>query len=529
MSRAHALTACLSLVSLVGAACNSQAAIHVVVEGSLQPNQHFDTLVLDVSRADDGTPIATESVSGEKLRLPYSFNLLAGSAAPNGTELKVSGKTLLGDVVIAQSSATGSLSRKAATITLTMDFAKTGESCASDAQCAPELHCDETDNRCANDRAQGQSCSRSAECTTGFCSDGVCCDKTCEGSCDACDSSTSLGVCVLRAAKAEGSPSCAPFTCTGAAATCGTSCVGDPDCAAGALCETGLCRGQKALGQSCTRAADCASNFCVDGVCCNNACAGACEACNITPGTCTAFAAGAIGSPSCAPYACTGTTGSCATTCGATQACAPGLTCVTSACMSKIASLRDDFQDNATDAAKWTKYTTGAAASSSEANGRLAITVTGCPNFAGYNSVARYDLTGSSAKVDIFSAGNQTVVTHEIRMRLNATATEALGMVIQNGQVISWIQNGGGYNNIDTEPYSAATARYLQLREAGGTVFWEISANNQQWTALASRTLAQIPFAITHFTLQIDDGCFNAEAGVTAGAPLTAGFEAFNP
>jgi hypothetical protein len=43
------------------------------------------------------------------------------------------------------------------------------------------------------------------------------------------------------------------------------------------------------LGDACSGATACNSNFCADGVCCNNGCAGTCESCNLagTVGTCT--------------------------------------------------------------------------------------------------------------------------------------------------------------------------------------------------------------------------------------------------
>jgi hypothetical protein len=48
------------------------------------------------------------------------------------------------------------------------------------------------------------------------------------------------------------------------------------------------------LGAPCTAAAVCDSGFCVDGVCCNGACGGACEACDVPPliGNCTAVTSG---------------------------------------------------------------------------------------------------------------------------------------------------------------------------------------------------------------------------------------------
>src|SRR4029077_9284847 len=57
----------------------------------------------------------------------------------------------------------------------------------------------------------------------------------------------------------------------GAPADAGTDAF---NCAAAA----GLC--DRAIGASCVDSAQCHSTFCVDGVCCNNACAGPCRSCN---------------------------------------------------------------------------------------------------------------------------------------------------------------------------------------------------------------------------------------------------------
>ncbi len=61
------------------------------------------------------------------------------------------------------------------------------------------------------------------------------------------------------------------------------------------LCSTSDCDTivDIALGERCVTAAGCASGFCIDGVCCNTACAGLQEQCNLEgqAGTCTSVAA----------------------------------------------------------------------------------------------------------------------------------------------------------------------------------------------------------------------------------------------
>ena len=95
---------------------------------------------------------------------------------------------------------------------------------------------------------------------------------------------------------------CAPFLCSSGA--CQTSCdlSQNESCETGHQCvaqtkngvTVGIC-GQRKNGQPCIEASDCESGAYVDGVCCENGCAGACRSCNLpgSPGRCLEVASGA--------------------------------------------------------------------------------------------------------------------------------------------------------------------------------------------------------------------------------------------
>jgi alpha-tubulin suppressor-like RCC1 family protein len=73
------------------------------------------------------------------------------------------------------------------------------------------------------------------------------------------------------------------------------------------------------LGDPCGSAAGCDSGFCSDGRCCDTACEGSCNACAVAAGAtedghCALLPAGSLGSPSCAPITCSGTSQDCAVT-----------------------------------------------------------------------------------------------------------------------------------------------------------------------------------------------------------------------
>jgi hypothetical protein len=119
-------------------------------------------------------------------------------------------------------------------------------------------------------KANGFSCAMGTECASGFCADGLCCDQACTGTCLACNLPLTPGTCSLLypgSVDPTGSPACtAPSYCAA-----GGACMG----------------GRRPNGAACTIDNDCGSNYCVDGICCQTACATACHTCNNSTGTCS--------------------------------------------------------------------------------------------------------------------------------------------------------------------------------------------------------------------------------------------------
>ena len=136
--------------------------------------------------------------------------------------------------------------------------------------CSIQAHCKTAGSycngtNCVPKKDKGSYCSNSYECATGNCVDQVCCESTCTDTCKACNLSGNLGNC-LPVTNAEDLG-----TCTGIY-----------------LCDaTGNCKLKN--GQGCSDGNACASSYCKDEVCCDKACATACNACNLANslGTCT--------------------------------------------------------------------------------------------------------------------------------------------------------------------------------------------------------------------------------------------------
>ncbi len=264
--------------------------------------------------------------------------------------------------------------------------------CASDADCAAGQYCN--GGSCGL-KANGAVCQTGTECLSAVCAQGVCCGTTCTGTCRSCAVKGSVGVCsavpaggsdptgqcsdkgaascgttglcngagacAVYAAGTQCAPptcpsgattatlartcdgagtcktaatqSCSPFACNATTQTCVSVCTTDADCASGQFCTAGSC-GLRRLGQICTADNQCASNNCVDGVCCSAATCGACQSCNLagSAGSCQPVPAGSAEPHQlCAANPPCGFTGTC-NGAGACQNAAAGTACGASAC-----------------------------------------------------------------------------------------------------------------------------------------------------------------------------------------------------
>jgi MYXO-CTERM domain-containing protein len=188
----------------------------------------------------------------------------------------------------------------------------------------------------------GQPCAGTADCASGFCVTATCCSTAC-GACGACD--VTKGTCTpLATASASANDACAPYLCDGSSPLCPKSCSSDATCATGFYCAVGgTCVTTKVARAACNPRTDCASppcnpcqsGFCVDGYCCNTACDGPCDECASIPGRCLLTDKGSAGSPSCAPFVCTGTGATCGSTCATDGDCATSGWCDGSRCQTK--------------------------------------------------------------------------------------------------------------------------------------------------------------------------------------------------
>lgn len=202
----------------------------------------------------------------------------------------------------------------------------------------------------------GAVCSGNAQCGSGFCVEGVCCDTSCDTACSSClELSTGMadgicgfvrsgedpdadcddsgdacghdgncdgaGACRFKgvdntcgdescsagmyspAAHCDGAGSCdqpEPISCGNypcQGTLCAIDCTPSVLCPTGLWCDSGSCKAKKTNGATCDDAVECSSSNCVDGVCCDGSCDGTCRSCRaantgMSEGHCAPVSAG---------------------------------------------------------------------------------------------------------------------------------------------------------------------------------------------------------------------------------------------
>jgi len=128
--------------------------------------------------------------------------------------------------------------------------------------------------------SNGQACTSAAECQSLVCVDGVCCNRTCDSPCEACDLTASKGTCTAISGTPRHGTCGAYRSCN--AGSCASTCAADTDCASTHYCTSGVCALKLTTGNACTAGRMCASGACVDGFCCNTSCSSQCMACDVT-------------------------------------------------------------------------------------------------------------------------------------------------------------------------------------------------------------------------------------------------------
>jgi MYXO-CTERM domain-containing protein len=207
-------------------------------------------------------------------------------------------------------------------------------------------------------RGSRQACASDGTTCGGVC-DGVTADRcTYKGAGTSCRPGKCANGLADLEAFCQGNGSCAPLqqqscdpgNCDVATSRCQGDCTTNADCTTDQYCSAGICAGKLADGSTCGADAQCTHANCVDGLCCDGACDGPCEACDQVGslGKCTAV----VGAPRNGRAACLGS-GACGGFCDGTSGAGCSLpgrsqTCGSAFCANAVASKAPTCNGSAT-------------------------------------------------------------------------------------------------------------------------------------------------------------------------------------
>ncbi|MFL5541320.1 MAG: hypothetical protein ACJ8J0_20195, partial [Longimicrobiaceae bacterium] len=191
--------------------------------------------------------------------------------------------------------------------------------------------------------------------------------------------------------------------------------------------------------------------------------------------------------------------------------------------MAKAITLVDNFGDNLTDTTKWSAWISNNGAVQ-EVNQRIEIRPASntTNSYAGYVSVASYDLTNSQVAVELVRTLRITPDGSETYLHIQNTAGDQLFFKVQSGLFYcSKVPAGAGSSTHLAElPYDRTLHRWMRIREQLGVLYFEYSADGCRWTLLIS---VATPFSLTSVKLEVAAGTFQAIA-----SPAVAIFDNVN-
>lgn len=135
--------------------------------------------------------------------------------------------------------------------------------------------------------------------------------------------------------------------------------------------------------------------------------------------------------------------------------------------------------------------------------------------YGGMDSIAAYDLTGTSVYCSMAGAGNQALASLEVTpYKLIKDATNNVFWYINTNTLYAFKTVAGTQTQITAAAYNATNHKWFRVSESGGTLTWATSPDGITWTTFG--TPAANPFAITALSVEPTLGTYSSEASSTS-------------
>jgi hypothetical protein len=176
--------------------------------------------------------------------------------------------------------------------------------------------------------------------------------------------------------------------------------------------------------------------------------------------------------------------------------------------MALMNTLKDPFVGANLNTQLWTQFTGGSATFTYGNGATVNYPASSTSSTDGdLTSVATYDLTGSNAFMQVFSVpANATSADAALTMKIDAS--NFLRFVKEGSTLFAQKQVATVTATVNSATYNPVTHKWWQIRESGGTIFWDTSTDGETWTNFT--TFVNV-LTITSITVLIAGTCFQAE------------------
>jgi hypothetical protein len=169
--------------------------------------------------------------------------------------------------------------------------------------------------------------------------------------------------------------------------------------------------------------------------------------------------------------------------------------------MPSASSFRDDFNDSYIDWSKWNRW-----GPMMETNGRIEMRPVGngMDTSAWMTSLHTYDLTDSSFSIEVVAVPYSGDSWTYFKVYVDNDNLYEIG--VAGGRIDTSKKVGGIWTTLASTPYDPAAHRFWRIRqrsELGGQIFWEVSPDRKNWTALYTEGQS---FAVTALSLEFGAG-----------------------
>lgn len=188
--------------------------------------------------------------------------------------------------------------------------------------------------------------------------------------------------------------------------------------------------------------------------------------------------------------------------------------------MASMSTLRDPFVGANLNTQLWNLFTGGGATTSNGNGMTVNYPASSTSSTDGdITSVTTYDLTGSNAFMQVLSVpSNATSADAALTMKVDAS--NFLRFVKEGSTLFAQKQVLTVTATVSSATYDPVLHKWWQIRESGGTIFWDTSTDGETWTNFT--TFVNV-LTITSITVLIAGTCFQAESN-----PGTYSWKFFN-